>query len=420
MATRDRDTGISIIGAIPQGTQICLLYNTKSDYFKTIAQFFLAGLNNNELCILIHAKDSGIEETSIADIPELAALIPYLKKGQLELHNETISTLEDGPHDYTKSIASLISKVNEAVDKGYEGLRVAGEVAGRGREAWLESIQARIEGAKHFKEAPILGLSAYPLNRLGVSDIITLANIIPFVFIRYKGKLSRVEDFEDRLRWDTFSIGRTGRFSIMQRLMKIGHEKQVYLDNAAFILLATNATGNVTHINNKGCEVMKYTKNEIIGKNWFDNFVPPRMREEIHSNVRKLLSGEKKGVAYYEALVLTKSGEERLIAWYTTMIRDYRGNITSVYNTGMDITERKQEEQRSRILLRPNPDDSLTPLQEKYISAGFHEFNEKEIIELFFSLNLPLDVADKDKVPGKFIISRARCRVSGRMVMDKD
>jgi len=381
-----RDSGISVIGSVPWGSQLCVLYDTKSDLYNTIAQFFIAGLKSNERCEIVHANESGIDETTITDIPELAALVPYLKTGQLELPNRVRLPFED-------RIPSLLRKVKETVDKGYEGLRIAGDVTGKGKEFWLESIQSRIESVKHLKGAPILGLSAYPLNRLGVSDMITLTNIIPYVFIARKGKLSLVDNYNDPLRWDTPNASRQGRFSIIQRLMKTGHEKQQYLDNAAVILLATDPYGKVTHINTKGCEVVGYSKNEIMGKNWFDNFVPPRMRIAFHDINEMHLSGEEKATDYHEGPILTKSGEERPIAWYTIMIRDHNGKVTSVYSTGIDITERKKEEENRKMLLQPNPDGSLMPLQEKYINTGLQEFNDREIIELFFSLNLPLDVA---------------------------
>jgi DNA repair protein RadC len=342
--------------------------------------------------VLVHAKVSGIDETTLADVPELAALVPYLETGQLELTNPAGLTTEDGKRDHSKSTAALLAKVIETVNKGYACLRIAGEVTEKGKEAWLGSIQLRIESVKHFKGSPILGLSAYPLNRLGVSGMITLINIVPYVFIARQGKLSLIKNFDDHMRWDTSNTGRTNRFSMIQGLMKKGHEQQLYLDNAAVILLATDPHGKVTHINTKGCEVVGYSKNEIIGKNWFDNFVPPRVGIAFHSINEKILSGEEK-VDYHEHPVLNKSGEERLIAWYTAMIGDYNGKVTSVYSTGIDITERKQEEESRKMLLQPNPDGSLMPLQEKYINTGLHEFNDREIIELFFSLNLPLDVA---------------------------
>ena len=56
-------------------------------------------------------------------------------------------------------------------------------------------------------------------------------------------------------------------------------------------------------------------KNEILGANWFDTFIPERMRAEIKAGFAQLLAGQVERFDYFENPVLTKDGEERLIAW---------------------------------------------------------------------------------------------------------
>ncbi|MBI2843125.1 MAG: PAS domain S-box protein [Armatimonadetes bacterium] len=100
---------------------------------------------------------------------------------------------------------------------------------------------------------------------------------------------------------------------------------QQYLDIAGVIIVAIDAKERVTLINKKGAEVLGYTEPEIIGKNWFDSFIPERMREDIRSVFRKLMAGDIEPVEYFENPVVTKSGEERLIAWHNAVIRDEGG-----------------------------------------------------------------------------------------------
>ncbi len=49
-----------------------------------------------------------------------------------------------------------------------------------------------------------------------------------------------------------------------------------YLDVAGVILRVLDPAGTVTLINRKGSEILGYGEEEIIGKNWFDHFVPDR------------------------------------------------------------------------------------------------------------------------------------------------
>ncbi|RPI35875.1 MAG: DUF3365 domain-containing protein, partial [Nitrospiraceae bacterium] len=53
---------------------------------------------------------------------------------------------------------------------------------------------------------------------------------------------------------------------------------QKYLDIAGVMFLVINADQTVGLINKKGCEILGYDEKEIVGKNWFDNYLPERTR----------------------------------------------------------------------------------------------------------------------------------------------
>jgi PAS domain S-box-containing protein len=62
----------------------------------------------------------------------------------------------------------------------------------------------------------------------------------------------------------------------------------------------------------------------------------------------KLIGGDLEMVGSYENPVLTKWGEERIIAWHSTLLRDEAGNIIGSLSSGEDITERKRMEEALR------------------------------------------------------------------------
>ena len=116
----------------------------------------------------------------------------------------------------------------------------------------------------------------------------------------------------------------------------------------------------VSLINKKGCEILGYEENEVIGKNWFDAFIPEGIREEVKAGFRKLMDGEIDPVEYFEDSVLTKTGVERMIAWHNAVLRDEKGSVVSTLSSGEDITERiKMEKALVRLAsfpeLNPNP-----------------------------------------------------------------
>ncbi len=119
---------------------------------------------------------------------------------------------------------------------------------------------------------------------------------------------------------------------------------QKYLDVAEVILVVIDADQKVSLINKKGCEILGYKEKQIIGKNWFDNFLPQKIRDEVKKVFQKLIAGEIEPDEHFENPVLTRSGKERIIAWHNTLLEDDDGNIISTLSSGEDITERKRAE----------------------------------------------------------------------------
>ena len=140
----------------------------------------------------------------------------------------------------------------------------------------------------------------------------------------------------------------TDRKQAEETLRKERDRAQSYLDIAGVILLAINTDGAITMINKKGCEVLGYEEDEIIGKNWFDNFLPKRLISEIKPIAELLLAGKMEGAEYYENPVLTKEGKERNIAWHNTILRDDDGKIVGHLSSGEDITEKTEMESQLR------------------------------------------------------------------------
>jgi len=121
---------------------------------------------------------------------------------------------------------------------------------------------------------------------------------------------------------------------------------QKYLEIAGVMLLVVNANEIIGLINRRGCEILGCSEDEIVGKNWFDNFIAEPIREEVRGVFRKLMAGKVEPVEYYENPVITKSGEERLIAWHNTILKDEHGNIIGSLSSAVDITECKKAEER--------------------------------------------------------------------------
>jgi PAS domain S-box-containing protein len=137
----------------------------------------------------------------------------------------------------------------------------------------------------------------------------------------------------------------TERKQAMEALQQERDKAHNYLDIAGVMIVAIDSNQEIILINKKGCEILGYNLNEIIGKNWFDNFLAKQDRNSVKEVFDKLMLGEIEPVEYYENSVLTKKGQERVIAWHNTFLTDRTGNITCTLSSGEDITERKQADE---------------------------------------------------------------------------
>ena len=171
---------------------------------------------------------------------------------------------------------------------------------------------------------------------------------------------------------------------------------QNYLDIAGAILVVIDANQTVSLINKKGCQILGYEEKEIIGKNWFDTFIPEGIREEFRMTFKSFMKGETNPVEYFENPVLTKTGEERMIAWRNAVLRDGKGKVVSTLSSGEDITERKQIEEE----LRKSRDELELRVRERTaeLANAYKELKEQSrILESFFKYTVtPLVFLDRD------------------------
>jgi PAS domain S-box-containing protein len=154
------------------------------------------------------------------------------------------------------------------------------------------------------------------------------------------------------------------------------------------VLIALDTEGRITLINKRGLELFGYEEVELVGKNWFRTFLPESEREQTRSVFEKLMAGEVDPVEYYENAVLSKSGAERVMAWYNSILRDASGAIAGTLSSGEDITERLRAEREIR---RRNRELALL---NRVIAASTSTLDVMQVLqvtcqELAHAFNLP-------------------------------
>ena len=174
---------------------------------------------------------------------------------------------------------------------------------------------------------------------------------------------SFTEDDEDLVMALSGQVGRIYEleYEIQERervevaLREERDRSQQFLDTAQVLMIALDNAGRITLVNRYACSVLDRTAAELVGRDWLES-VPPRLRDSLRTQLEAVLSGN---LPVFEHPVLTRSGEERLIEWRNTVLRDDAGVVTGTFSSGADITDRtkavsalRDAEERMRFALQ--------------------------------------------------------------------
>jgi PAS domain S-box-containing protein len=115
------------------------------------------------------------------------------------------------------------------------------------------------------------------------------------------------------------------------------------IQTANTMVIGMDSSGVVQVFNDAAEKITGYTRREIEGRNWFEVIVPRDRYPQVWKEFERLQSG---GLPKnFENPILTKSGQERYIAWQNNEVFE-QGRVVGTISFGMDITERKRAEEK--------------------------------------------------------------------------
>jgi PAS domain S-box-containing protein len=188
-----RPSGIDVIGSVPWGTHFCQFYRTKQDLIDILVPYFKAGLENNEFCMWITSEPLAATEAQKAMTRAVPGFKQYLHKGQIEVipHNEWY--LLKGKFDDDRVLSGWVNKLEQALGKGYSGLRLTGNTFWLERNHWQAFTEYEAKVNDVIGRYPMLAICTYCLDKCDGNAVIDVVKNHQFALIKQEGKWDIIE-----------------------------------------------------------------------------------------------------------------------------------------------------------------------------------------------------------------------------------
>ena len=195
MASELRKTGISVVGDLPWGAHFCYFYQTKQDLLDILVPYFKTGLENKEFCLWVISNSELLteQEATGALRDALPDLDRYVANRSIEVVVHDDWFLSGKTFDPHKVAARFKKKLNEALARGYSGMRVNGSPAWLSDAAPKELLKFEAELDKLFPNERTIASCTYPLASIGGEEIFDVVRTHQFAIARRQGKWEVVE-----------------------------------------------------------------------------------------------------------------------------------------------------------------------------------------------------------------------------------
>ncbi len=121
------------------------------------------------------------------------------------------------------------------------------------------------------------------------------------------------------------------------------------LENIELVAVALDRRGTVRFCNNFFLKLTGWQREEVVSHQWLDIFVPTNTKEHAEEFFAHMDHPES-FPSQFEAPILTKEGQQRLINWNSTLTYDLQNRGIGVTIIGDDITDKRDTEEQLRKL----------------------------------------------------------------------
>ncbi len=195
MATKLRESGIEVVGPIPWGTHFCHFFDTKDDLLQTLVPYLKAGLEGNEVCVWVISELTEQDaryalEQAVSDFGR------YLADRSLEIILASEWYMNGVAFDLDRVKRGWNQKLAQALDRGYDGMRVTGSAFWLEKKDWRDFNAYEADLNESISKLPMTCLCSYPMAASGAAEVLDVARTHQFAVARRKGNWEVVETAE--------------------------------------------------------------------------------------------------------------------------------------------------------------------------------------------------------------------------------
>ena len=135
----------------------------------------------------------------------------------------------------------------------------------------------------------------------------------------------------------------TTRKKVEEALKESAYRFRSLVKTAESVIILLSPDKKILEFNRMAEELFGRTRHEVLGRDYYELFVPERFWSDHDSEFTTVLSGTP--MRLLENYVIAKGGEERMIQWSLSRLLDAKGGALGVLAVGQDVTERKRSEE---------------------------------------------------------------------------
>ncbi len=185
---------LQILENLSYGSHFCYLYDNKNDLLDVLVPFFKLGLENNEYCIWVISEDLSKKQVMESLRKEVKNLDSYLSKNQLKLFEYDEWYKNSGVFNASEVIKGWLKHLNNALKKGFKGLRITGDVKLLDMEELESFVEYEIQLNSVIETEKIVCNCTYPIGIYNKFQLLDIASSHQFVLTKTSGELKIINN----------------------------------------------------------------------------------------------------------------------------------------------------------------------------------------------------------------------------------